>query len=108
MREDSGHPRKPSSHVCALRLGGLPYVPHRARSTSLNGLRHMPEAPPDRVLPNHLRGVAGCATVVTVLPPSSVRTVPSAECVMPSPLSADRPAAQPPRRGDVEALISQT
>ncbi|TXS79056.1 MULTISPECIES: PP2C family protein-serine/threonine phosphatase [unclassified Streptomyces] len=27
---------------------------------------------------------------------------------MPSPLSADRPAAQPPRRGDVEALISQT
>ncbi|GAB2941699.1 PP2C family protein-serine/threonine phosphatase [Streptomyces heilongjiangensis] len=27
---------------------------------------------------------------------------------MPSPLSADRPAAQPPRRGTVDALISQT
>ncbi|MDX2893526.1 phosphatase, partial [Streptomyces scabiei] len=27
---------------------------------------------------------------------------------MPSPLSADRPSAQPPSRGTVDALISQT
>src|SRR3954469_16375819 len=39
-------------------------------------------------------------------PPWSYR--PASECVMPSHLSADRPAAQPPGRGSVDALISQT
>src|SRR5947209_5644934 len=67
----------------------------------------MPDAPPDRVLPNPLQGVAGCATVVTGPSVRLGRTVPASECVMPSHLSADRPAAQPPGRGSVDALISQ-
>src|SRR3954447_19604311 len=68
----------------------------------------MPEAPPDRVPPNPLQRVAPCATVVTVPPSRPGRTVPASECVMPSHLSADHPAAQPPGRGSVDALISQT
>ena len=36
------------------------------------------------------------------------RAAPSSEYVMPSHLFADRPAAQPPERGTVDALITQT
>ena len=68
----------------------------------------MPEAPPYRVLPNPLQRLAACATVVTGPSVSVGRTVPASEYVMPSHLSADRPAAQPPERGTVDALISQT
>ena len=60
------------------------------------------------MLPNPLQRVAGCATVVTGPSFSLGRTVACIGVRHAVPSLADHPAAQPPERGSVDALISQT